>query len=165
MMKINDFYRVLQVDPAAEAEVIRAAYRALARKYHPDVSIGADDRMVRINRAWAVLGNPTVRAAYDRGRVALAARAPEPTAPETAGEQASSQRPIGRPSGTVLTFGRYEGWSLGQLARYDPDFLEWFARAPIGRGYRAEIDLLLASRGKAKSGSSESPRPQDLPRR
>ena len=47
MMKINDFYRVLQVDPAAEPEVIRAAYRALARKYHPDVSIGADDRMVR----------------------------------------------------------------------------------------------------------------------
>jgi len=165
MMKINDFYRVLQVDPAAEPEVIRAAYRALARKYHPDVSIGADDRMVRINRAWAVLGNPAVRAAYDRGRVAFATRVPEPTQPETPGEPASSQRPIGRASGTVLTFGRYEGWSLGQLARHDPDFLEWFARASIGRGYRAEIDTLLAARGRGKTGGSETPRAQDLPRR
>jgi DnaJ-class molecular chaperone len=28
-------YEVLQVDPRAEAEIVEAAYRRLARKYHP----------------------------------------------------------------------------------------------------------------------------------
>ena len=33
-----DAYKVLQVDPEAEDEVIQAAYRRLARKYHPDLA-------------------------------------------------------------------------------------------------------------------------------
>ena len=39
----SDHYRVLQVDPAADLEVIQAAYRVLARRYHPDLS-GDDER-------------------------------------------------------------------------------------------------------------------------
>ena len=35
-----DAYKVLQVDPEAEDEVIQAAYRRLARKYHPDLATG-----------------------------------------------------------------------------------------------------------------------------
>jgi hypothetical protein len=46
----------------------------------------------------------------------------------------------------VLDFGRYAGWSFGQIARHDPDFLEWLARAPIGRSFRAEIEVILAAR-------------------
>ena len=38
----GDHYRVLQVDPAADLEVIQAAYRVLARRYHPDLS-GSDE--------------------------------------------------------------------------------------------------------------------------
>src|SRR3989304_2029900 len=37
-MSHTDHYKVLQVDPEAEAEVVQAAYRRLARKYHPDVA-------------------------------------------------------------------------------------------------------------------------------
>ena len=36
----SDPYKVLQVDPEAEDEVIAAAYRRLARKYHPDTAAG-----------------------------------------------------------------------------------------------------------------------------
>ena len=39
---MTDFYEVLQVSPRAEPEVVRAAYRILARKYHPD--LGGDPR-------------------------------------------------------------------------------------------------------------------------
>ena len=48
-----DPYKVLQVDPEAEDEVIQAAYRRLAQKYHPDVA-GPDGsaRMASINAAW-----------------------------------------------------------------------------------------------------------------
>jgi len=65
-----DFYGILQVHPKAEKEVIDAAYRRLAAKYHPDVSrvSGAVERMKQINTAYEVLSNPVKRAAYDATR-------------------------------------------------------------------------------------------------
>lgn len=53
-----EYYEVLQVSPRAEPEVIAAAYKALARKYHPDHhpdKAMAQERMARINEAWEVL--------------------------------------------------------------------------------------------------------------
>jgi DnaJ-class molecular chaperone len=38
MPDLPDHYKVLQVDSEAEEEVIQAAYRRLAQKYHPDVA-------------------------------------------------------------------------------------------------------------------------------
>ena len=46
-----DPYKTLQVDPEAEEEVIAAAYRRLARKYHPDTAGGAKWRMP-LPRRW-----------------------------------------------------------------------------------------------------------------
>jgi len=65
-----DYYKVLQVDPHAEQEVIDAAYRRLARKYHPDVYKGPDHdkRMRDFNLAYEVLGDPGKRLAYDAMR-------------------------------------------------------------------------------------------------
>src|SRR3982751_6034318 len=73
-MNIPDPYKILQVDPEAEDEVIEAAYRRLARKYHPDVAPGpeAQDRMVRINQAWEMLRAAPRRAAVDRARLRTA---------------------------------------------------------------------------------------------
>src|SRR5512147_3159669 len=70
MADLVDAYKVLQVDPEAEAEVIQAAYRRLARKYHPDLAADpeAAARMTTINRAWALVGTPAARAAYDHSR-------------------------------------------------------------------------------------------------
>ena len=134
-----DHYAILQVDPRAELGVIRAAYRALARRHHPDVDGGSHDRMTALNNAWAVLRDPVARAAYDRQRAATVA---PPAAPGTA--ERAAPRPPGSASGSVLDFGRYAGWSLGELARHDPDFLEWLARTPGGRRYKGEIERLLS---------------------
>jgi curved DNA-binding protein CbpA len=63
-----DLYRVLQVDPSADPEVIEAAYKRLARKYHPDHNRGdalAEEHMKRINEAYRVLGKSHLRADYD----------------------------------------------------------------------------------------------------
>lgn len=62
-------YEVLQVLPTASPEVIQMAYKALARKYHPDVFQGnkvqAEAIMKRINEAYRVLSSPTLREEYD----------------------------------------------------------------------------------------------------
>lgn len=145
----SDHYRVLQVDPAADLEVIQAAYRVLARRYHPDHS-GSDETMKRLNAAWEVLGSADSRAEYDRSRGSVPASSGSSVIHAAA--QAAPQRqpaadhagpPVGQPSGTKLTYGRYDGWTLGQIALVDPDFLEWLRSVPGGRYLRPEIDAIL----------------------
>lgn len=73
---MENYYKLLQIDPSAEPEVITAAYRRLAMKYHPDTSgdgAEAKARMQAINEAYAVLSDPVQRAAYDRRLAAQAA--------------------------------------------------------------------------------------------
>ena len=69
-MADDDFYKLLQVDPDAEPEVIEAAFRRLARKYHPDVNPApeAPAHMQRLTGAYEVLRDSQLRAAYDRER-------------------------------------------------------------------------------------------------
>jgi len=141
-----DHYRMLQVDPSAEVEVIQAAYRVLARRFHPDLA-GDDIVMKRLNAAWEILGDKARRAEYDKTRASGGDRAqtaivtsdpvPRPVSSDHAGA------PRGRQFGTVLTYGRYEGWSLGQIALSDPEFLEWLRSVPGGRYLRPEIDAIL----------------------
>jgi curved DNA-binding protein CbpA len=200
-----DPYKTLQVDPEAEDEVIVAAYRRLAMKYHPDTASGpeAAARMAAINAAWERVGEPAKRAAYDRERQLAAAMArarpstspgaasppvppspptpASPTAPrppETVSRDWTTGRssvgggyddsmhradgtgaagpPPGNPSGSVLNFGRYAGWSLGEIARTDLGYLEWLDRMPIGRSYRDEIDGILRRTGLRRSAEAEA---------
>lgn len=68
----KDYYATLGVLPTAEAIVIRAAYKALAQRYHPDRFNGgkeeANARMAEINEAYEVLSDPTRRKDYDTSR-------------------------------------------------------------------------------------------------
>lgn len=131
----------------ADLEVITAVYRALARRYHPDLNRSPDAarRMAEINEAYQVLRDPQRRARYDaelarrRDRRAgdRLVRQPGSVPPGAAGQ------PIGPPHGSVLEFGRYRGWTLGQIRRQDPQFLEWLMSVPGGRQYRDEISTLL----------------------
>jgi curved DNA-binding protein len=66
-VKFRDYYEVLEVARDASQEDIQKAFRALARKYHPDVnkSKGAEDRFKEINEANEVLSDPEKRKKYD----------------------------------------------------------------------------------------------------
>ena len=63
----KDHYAILGVTPASEDVVIRAAYHALMRRYHPDADPSAEaaERSRAINEAYAVLRDPEKRARYD----------------------------------------------------------------------------------------------------
>lgn len=67
ILKGMDYYRVLGVTHAANAEELKKAFRKLARKYHPDLSRepDAESRMKEVNEAFATLSDPERRAAYD----------------------------------------------------------------------------------------------------
>lgn len=228
MSDAPDPYKILQVDPEAEDEVIQAAYRRLAQKYHPDRSTGKDaiDRMVAINAAWETIGEPQRRASYDLTRKAARASTPgtraetggssgparpapdaptpagprpysappnprptvQPRPPDTVsrdwtpgrstmggGYDAKTMRapdglgaagpPPGNPSGSVLNFGRYAGWSIGEIGRADLEYVEWLDRMPIGRPYRDEIDEILRRAGRRRSASAETTQRRGLFRR
>lgn len=66
--KKRDYYDVLSIGRNATAEEIKKAYRAVAKKYHPDLYKGSDaeERMKEINEANEVLSDPNKRAAYDK---------------------------------------------------------------------------------------------------
>jgi hypothetical protein len=63
----KDPYKILQVSPDEEDKIIEAAYRSLARKYHPDANPGfsQDERMRDINWAYEILSKPSKRKEWD----------------------------------------------------------------------------------------------------
>lgn len=141
---MTTLYAVLGVQPEADTATIRRAYRALARRHHPD--FGGDTRhMPRINDAWHVVSHPQRRAGYDRQLRRPVARA------------------ISREGHTVMRFGQYEGWSLADIAEVDEDYLHWLSRMTIGRPLRREISQLLAERSAALE--ARRPRPNVRKRR
>ncbi len=155
-----DPYAILQVDPRAPRAEIRAAYRALARQHHPDLAGGSCEKMAALNNAWSVLSDPVARAEYDRGRHAAVAAMPAPPRPtdrSSTGLRRAGLRDYR--SGSVLDFGRYAGWSLGELAHHDPNFLEWLVRTPAGRRYRGEIEALQRSRSATATAVPPEGRP------
>lgn len=139
-MSATDYYTLLGVQPKAETAVIRSAYYALARVYHPDHSGGSSAAMAWLNEAWAVLGDAPLRATYDWEH-GFSPKGPEPDASSAPTQPAPP--PSAKSSPDVLDFGRYAGWSLRDLVRRDPDYLLWLQRTSIGRRYRATIDALL----------------------
>lgn len=71
-------YEVLGVDRHASADIIKAAYRVQAKKYHPDLTANDPNSqrlMQRVNEAYAVLSDPQKRRSYD---LTLPAPEPEP---------------------------------------------------------------------------------------
>ena len=79
MSTTRDLYDVLGVPRSASAEEIRAAYRRLARRYHPDVSQEPDaaERFAELTRAYEVLSDQDARTRYDRfGHAGIAGGGP-----------------------------------------------------------------------------------------
>jgi curved DNA-binding protein len=134
-MKFKDYYAALEVPRDAEPDVIKKAYRRLARKYHPDVSKepDAEARFKEVNEAYDTLKDAEKRAAYD----ALGQRRP--------GEEFEAPRDW-REHFDAGSFGGFENVDLADLL----DALGrrhgargHASRARAGRDYEIAADISL----------------------
>ena len=171
-MKERTLYGVLMLHPTATIEVINAVYRALAKQHHPDrAGPEASEKMARINEAYTVLSDQEKRARYDEiigvskagdvvghtrqsmpgatnmkyegGNWSVRSKTEPTPASATFGEAGPPPRyPPAR--GSVLSFGRYRGWALSQVAAYDRNYLEWLSRTMAGRTYSSELKHVLS---------------------
>lgn len=161
MSDARDPYEVLGVPRNASTRQIRAAYVSKARRAHPDlVGQRGLDVMRALNEAWAVLKDDDGRAEFDAAKGDSGAQAT--TGPGGSGGAAGPRRddpsvpfftgangpPPGRPFGSVLSFGIYAGWSVGEISRRDRGYLMWFRDRAEGEPYRAEITRLLDPDGE-----------------
>jgi curved DNA-binding protein CbpA len=181
-------YAILGVAPECEDAEIVAAYRTMARRFHPDIAgEAATERMIRVNAAFERLRTPERRAGYDleleRSGIPRPRRAnhtaasaahtstkpnPRPATdgyvppPGPNGERdgtGGAGTPPGRPSGSVLNFGRHVGWSIGEIARVDPGYLVWLEDRTEGRPYLEEIARILRPTGSRADPGPVSGRP------
>ncbi len=146
----NTYYKQLMLAEGADREIISTVYRKLAQRYHPDVdrSREAAARMAEINNAYATLRDPEKRQRYDEWLAGRRDRRRSDSLIVRPGDIAfgGAGKPDGPAIGSVVDFGRYQGWTLNQIRSRDPDYLEWLARSAAGRRYKSEIGLLLERR-------------------
>lgn len=84
-----DLYAILEVEPSATPEQLRAAYRELARDLHPDLHPNDPEVLEMFNavtEAYNILSTPEFRAAYDKARTAYGKK------PEEKPEQKEQQK-------------------------------------------------------------------------
>ena len=123
MAKLHTHYDNLKVTRNAPPEVIRAAYKTLSQKYHPDKHPGNADAervMALVNASYQVLSDPVKRAEHDRWIAREEAEAPEsntsrasppPTAPPSAAYAGTDDQPAPAPRHELLIHAvRY--WAL-----------------------------------------------------
>ena len=71
---MKNYYEILEVDKNASDEIIKVAYKALVKKYHPDLKegnakINAEDKIKQINEAYDILSNPYKKYEYDQNLI------------------------------------------------------------------------------------------------
>jgi hypothetical protein len=136
-MSSLSLYDILEVSPRASSEVIRAAYKSLMQRNHPDKSTdpaAATARTALIAQAYGVLSDPQRRLAYDESLVS-----------QSAAEQATEWRAPSKAPLHPAPTKRPGGFST---------LRSWYAPALIVCIMVAGAAILVLSRGKATSPSS-----------
>jgi curved DNA-binding protein len=158
-VEFKDYYRVLGVTPEATDDEIKKAFRALARKHHPDVARdkkSAEEKFKEINEANEVLSNPESRRKFDQLGADWKTAAETPPPPGRGGGRPAGSGARGgeeefRFDGTGFSdffeqfFGGRAGGMPGGASPFDSqDFADAPGRAPAARrGHDIRGDILI----------------------
>jgi len=142
---LPDYYELLDVEPTASSDDIKAAYRCLSKSAHPDA--GGNSGLFRlVDQAQSVLTDPSRRAAYDRSRN-------EPPPPR------SEPKPPPRPTD--------DGWRVEEEPTWRPPWdppapeglvdrlrLAWADRLPVGLSQSRTRELATPAAYGVGAGSA-----------
>jgi len=155
---VKDLYEILGVAKNASEAELKAAYRALAKKFHPDLNPGnkeADARFKEINAAYDLLSDKEKRAAYDRGEM------------DASGQQ--QQQHYYRDYAQGPQGARYYHFGNGGADLNMEDLFSSFFRGGMGGGaqpqhsrYNIEIDFMEAALGSKKRVTMPDGRTLDI---
>jgi len=154
---MTDPYRVLNVPRDADPAAIKAAYRKLAKRLHPDRNPGdarAEQRFKEISQAYDLLSDPSKRRRFDRGEIDADGR-PRGFAGFGAQGAPGGFRGFEDILGRMFGGGFGGGFGRGGTGPHSAEeMLRRRARAPdadaapsADRRYRIEVDFLTAARG------------------
>lgn len=132
-----DYYRLLEVDPAASLDVIERAFTVIAKRHHPDLNGGsaASTRvMQQLNEAMEVLRSPKQRAEYDRARGLLSG--PPPSAAHTGTSSPPSSVPA--PPGSADF-----SWDLGPQGTA-PVSGATHSKKPMSKGLKTVLIIVVS---------------------
>ncbi len=148
---MTDPYKVLRVAKSASADDIKAAYRKLAKKLHPDLNPGDPDierRFKEVSQAYGIVGDSEKRKRFDRGEINASG---QETAPAGAGP-GFYRRYAGSNEGA-----KYSRFEFGPEFDAQDIFSDLFgqrARRPVRRGadvsYAVTVDFVEAALGAKK---------------
>jgi DnaJ-class molecular chaperone len=162
---MDDPYEVLGIRRGDSDEAVRAAYRKLAKKHHPDLNPGKPDaaeRFKAINAAHELLSDPVKRGKFDRGEI------------DTAGNEIPPERPAWRDFGDAAADDGLHRYRSGQTL--SPEDLEslfgaafrdrFEARDANRRGrdvhYSLTVDFMDAARGAVRRLNLQEGRTLDV---
>lgn len=145
---MKDPYETLGVTPTATEDAIRKAYRALAKKLHPDLNPGvasAEERFKEVSNAYELIGDPVKRTRFDKGEL------------DASGAERPARRHFRDFDGQGGTRDPYETAGFADLGASDI-FAEMFGRRARGFGeirgddarYQLVVTFLDAINGAIK---------------
>jgi len=167
MAKIHTHYDNLKVSRHAPQEVIRAAYKALSQKYHPDKNPG-DERAARImaivNTAYNILSDPIRRKEHDDW---IASEEWEVEWLESSHGEDGRQRPHGDPNWEPRQVEAPSRWRFLLAPRWWGGMLAFFAGGVVLTILLVDppkvLPSALAWAGKAPAASGSAPAPNSPP--
>ena len=145
---MTDPYKVLGVSKSASADEIKAAYRKLAKKLHPDLNPGDADverRFKEVAQAYGIIGDAEKRKRFDRGEI------------DASGQETA---PAGAGSGYYRSYAggsegaKYRHFDFGPKFDVQDIFTDLFGQRAARRGadvsYTIKVDFLEAALGAKK---------------
>ncbi|HLF02858.1 MAG TPA: J domain-containing protein [Anaerolineales bacterium] len=147
-MDYKDYYKILGVSKSASEAEIKAAYRKLAKLYHPDKNPGdkkAEEKFKEINEANEVLGDPAKRQKYD-----------------TLGANYHRFQQYGGGSTDWESFWRSQGGQAGSRAQYEGDLSDLFGGAG---GFSDFFNVIFGDMSRQTQTRSRRTRMTEMPGR
>ena len=151
----KSYFAILGISPNATVDEIRSAYRRLAKEFHPDHYEGGSEPFRQIQEAYAVLGDPVRRRAYEKSLAEILVKRttdptpysePEPLIPEEGSVNIREISPVRSFQTVSPSFGEIFDWLWDNFSSVD--------RLKSGRVRHLTLEVPLTRKQAIRGGNA-----------